>query len=56
MKKTLNETIRLRVPCGYKGRGVRVARRRLCSLSDIAREGLIARIEAEELRLGIKGK
>lgn len=54
MKQTLNETLRLRLPDGWKQRASRVAKKRGCDMSDVAREGIIVFLDSEEARLGIR--
>jgi predicted transcriptional regulator len=52
-KPNLKEMIRFRLSAGLKRRTQRVAQRRECADSDIAREGLMNFLAEEEKRLGL---
>lgn len=52
-KQILNETLRLRLPDGWKKRASRVAKKRGCDMSDVAREGMLVFLDSEEKRLAI---
>lgn len=54
-RQALQDTLRLRLPDGWKKRLNRVARKRGCDASDVARESMIVFLAAEEERLGITG-